>query len=118
MGTAVRPCSFGQRVSRLTNPSSVERAIAALRSGRAVTVEGSEAIAILAVESATPAMLELADPHAKADLLVSGARAAALSLTNQIDAADPGRPVRIARIDWLDQDSACALVDAGRDMDR
>ena len=83
-----------------------------------MVVEGSEPIAVLAVETATQAMLEVADPHAKADLLVSGARAAALSLTNQVDAADPGRPVRIARVDWLDHGSARALVDAGRDMDR
>ena len=102
----------------MTDPSSVERAIAALRSGRAVVIEGAAPIAVLAVETATPAMLELADPQAEADLLVSGARAAALGLGNRIDAADPDRPVRVVRENWLDEGAARALVDAGRDMDR
>jgi GTP cyclohydrolase II len=102
----------------LTETPPVERAIAALRSGRAVVIEGTSPISVLAVETATPAMLELADPKAKADLLLSGPRAGALSLTNQMDAADPERPVRIARADWLDDRAARALVDAGQDMDR
>ena len=118
MGAAIRPCSAGQRVSRLTGTPPVEHAIAALRSGRAVAIEGGAPIAVLAVETATPEMLELLDPHAKADLLVSGARAAALGLGNLLDAADPQRPVRIVRAEWLDDGAARALVDAGRDMDR
>jgi GTP cyclohydrolase II len=96
----------------------VERAITALRGGRAVVIEGATPIAVLSVETATPAMLELSDPQTGADLLISGARAAALGLGNRLDAADPGRPVRVARADWLDDASARALVDAGRDMDR
>jgi GTP cyclohydrolase II len=96
----------------------VERAVAALRSGRPVVIEGGSRIAILAVETATPALLELVDPQASADLLISGARAAALGLGNRLDAADPERPVRILRADWLDNASARAMVDAGRDMDR
>ena len=96
----------------------VERAIAALRSGRPVVIEGAMPIAVLAVETATPSMLELTDPQEKADLLISGARAAALGLGNRLDAADPERPVRIARADWLDDRAVRALVDAGRDMDR
>jgi GTP cyclohydrolase II len=83
-----------------------------------VVIEGAATIAVLAVETATAAMLELADPKAKADLLISGARAAALGLGNKLDAADPALPVRIARADWLDDEAARALVDAGRDMDR
>ena len=102
----------------MTDAPPVECAIAALRSGRVVVIEGQAPIAVLAVETATPAMLELTDPQAKADILVSGARAAALSLTNQLDAADPDRPVRVARTDWLDDRAARALVDAGRDVDR
>src|SRR5688572_33233703 len=102
MGAAIRPCPPGQRVSSLSEIPPVERAIAALRSGRAVVVEGASPIAVLAVETATPSMLALVDPQARADLLVSGARAAALSLTNQLDAAEPDRPVRIARTEWLD----------------
>ena len=102
----------------MTEVSPVERAIAALRSGRAVVIEGAAPIAVLPVETATPAMLELFDPRASANLLISGARAAALGLGNRLDAADPERPVRIARCDWLDPQAARALVDAGRDMDR
>ena len=102
----------------MTDATPVERAIAALRSGRAVVIEGAVPIAVVAVETATSAMLELADPQAKADVLVSGSRAAALGLGNQLEAADPERPVRIARADWLDDHAARALVDAGRDMDR
>jgi len=102
----------------VTDTPPVERAIAALRSGRPVMIEGRSPIAILAVETATSAMIELIDPHASADLLISGARAAALGLGNRLEAADPERPVRILRADWLDDTAARALVDAGRDMDR
>jgi GTP cyclohydrolase II len=102
----------------VTDAPPAERAIAALRAGRAVVIECAAPIAVLAVETATQAMLELADPQARADLLISGARAAALGLGNRLDAADPERPVRIARADWLDDAAARALVDAGRDMDR
>ena len=102
----------------MSEPSPVERAIAALRSGRMVVIEGALPIAVLSVETASPAMLELADLEGKADLLISGSRAAALGLGNRIDGADPERPVRIVRADWLDDAAARALVDAGRDMDR
>jgi GTP cyclohydrolase II len=102
----------------VTDAPPVERAVAALRSGRPVAIDGGSRIAILAVETATSAMLELVDPQANADLLISGARAAALGLGNRLDAADPERPVRILRADWLDNGAARALVDAGRDMDR
>jgi GTP cyclohydrolase II len=102
----------------VTGAPPVERAIAALRSGRAVVIEGASPMAALAVETATPAMFDLADPQGKADLLISGARAAALGLGNRLDAADPERPVRIVRSGWLDGEAARALVDAGRDMDR
>ena len=102
----------------MTDVPRVERAIAALRAGRAVVIEGSAPIAVLAVETASPAMLDLADPNGEADLLISGARAAALGLGNRLDAADPKRPVRVARAGWLDDRAARALVDAGRDMDR
>ena len=102
----------------MTQAPPVELAIAALRSGRPVVIEGASSLAVLAVETATRAMLELADPQAMAGLLISGARAGALGLGNRLDAADPERPVRIARVDWLDDQTARALVDAGRDMDR
>jgi GTP cyclohydrolase II len=102
----------------VTDAPPVERAIAALRSGRAVVIEGATPIAVLAVETASQAMLDLNDPQNKADLLISGPRAAALGLGNRLDAADPDRPVQIVRAQWLDDGAARALVDAGRDMDR
>jgi GTP cyclohydrolase II len=96
------------------NVAPFEAAIAALRGGRAVRV-GS--LAILSVETASAAMLALADPEGKAAVLVSGRRAAALGLGNQREAAGSA-PVRIARRDWIDRDLVRALADPGRDMDR
>jgi GTP cyclohydrolase II len=102
----------------LSNSVAVRRAIAALRGGRALLVEGAPPLAVLAVETATAELLELVDPERRAPLLISGARAAALSLSNLRDAADPGEPVLIARSPWLYADSALALADPGRDLDR
>ena len=65
-----------------------------------MTIDG--AASVLAVETATDELLELLDPHGAAQLLLSGSRAAALSLGNDRDAADPARPVLIARAGWLD----------------
>ena len=73
---------------------------------------------ILSVETGTRAMLALADPEGQAPLLISGQRAAALSLANARDAADPGRPVLIRREPWLDATAALALADPGRDLER
>jgi GTP cyclohydrolase II len=70
------------------------------------------------VETATPELLDLIDPDRKAKLLISGQRAAALALANLRDAADPARPVLIERAEWLGTDSALALADPGRDLDR
>ena len=92
----------------------LEIAIASLRGGRAVRV-GS--LTILSVETATDAMLALADPEGNAAVLISGQRAAALGLGNQREAAGSA-PVRIARCDWLDRDLVRAIADPGRDMDR
>ncbi|MES2120037.1 MAG: GTP cyclohydrolase II [Pseudomonadota bacterium] len=97
---------------------SLRGAIAALRSGRPVRIEAESPIAVVAVETATPELLVLADPDKKARLLISGERAAALSLANERDAADPGRPVLVERADWLDAEAALALADPGRDLDR
>jgi GTP cyclohydrolase II len=96
----------------------IRRAIAALRAGRLVQIESAEPIGIVAVETATPELLDLVDPHRQARLLISGERAAALALANERDAADPLQPVLIERSDWLDADSALALADPGRDLDR
>jgi GTP cyclohydrolase II len=96
----------------------VRRAIAALRTGRAVRIDGARPIAVLAVETATPETLALLDPDAKAALLLSGERAAALALTNMREAADPASPVMVERSPWLNPDTALALADPGRDLDR
>jgi GTP cyclohydrolase II len=96
----------------------VQRAIAALRTGRPVRIDGARPIVVLAVETATPETLKLLDPGEKAALLLSGERAAALALTNMRDAADPARPVLVERAPWLDSDAALALADPGRDLDR
>ena len=98
--------------------SPFRRAIAALRAGRPVRIENAVPIAVLAVETATPEVLDLLDPSSEARLLISGERAAALSLANEKDAANPSAPVLIERSDWLDQESARAIVDPGRDLDR
>ena len=86
----------------MSRDQAVERAIAALRTGRAVRIDGQESLTFVAIETATPEMLTLLDPDAAAPLLLSGRRAAALSLANERDAADPVQPVLIAREAWLD----------------
>ena len=43
-------------------------------------IEGPVPTAVLAVETATPELLELIDPERKAKLMISGERAAALNL--------------------------------------
>ncbi|GAA4008400.1 GTP cyclohydrolase II [Sphingomonas swuensis] len=95
--------------------SKAARAIAALRAGRPVTVGG---LTIAAVETVTDELLSLLDPDARAPILLSGARAAALGLANQRDAATPDAPVLIERADWLTPSSVRSLVDAGQDFAR
>ena len=73
---------------------------------------------VASVETAGSEMLAVLDPDSKAPLLISGWRAAALSLANQRDAADPADPVLIERTTWLDANSARAIADAGADLDR
>jgi GTP cyclohydrolase II len=102
----------------LSRPRSVERAIAALRTGRALRIEAGEPLTAVSIETATPELLELIDPEASAPLLISGARAAALSLANERDAADPSAPVLIARESWLDSDAALTLADPAQDFAR
>ena len=94
---------------------SVARAIAALRGGRPIGIENGY---FLSLETATAAMIELVDPRGKARLLISGARAAALGLANQGNAADAARPVLLARSPWLDRASAMALADPINDFSR
>jgi GTP cyclohydrolase II len=97
---------------------SVRRAIAALRTGRPVRIDGDRPIAVLAVETGTAPTQELLDPAGNAPLLLSGERAAALALANMRDAADPAQPVLVERAPWLDAEAALALADPGRDLDR
>ena len=99
----------------MSRPRKVERAIAALRAGRVVRIED---FAFVSIETATPELLELIDPEAKAPLLLSGRRAAALSLANERDAADPSRPVLVAREPWLDPAAALTLADPAQDFAR
>ena len=79
---------------------------------------GKEPIGVAAVETATPELLDIVDPGTTARLLISGERAAALSLANLRDAADPSEPVLVERSGWLDANSALAIADPGRDLDR
>jgi len=102
----------------LSRRSAVEQAIAALRTGRPVRIEAAEPLTIASIETATPQFLKLLDPEAKAPLLLSGLRAAALSLANERDAADPLRPVLVARERWLDPDAALTLADPAQDFSR
>ena len=97
---------------------AIRRAIAALRAGRAVRIEGSESLIVLPVETATSELLDMLDPQARAPLLLSGRRAAALTLSNARDAADPAEPVLVAREDWLDCQAALALADPAGDFAR
>ncbi|MEO8546831.1 MAG: GTP cyclohydrolase II [Sphingomicrobium sp.] len=102
----------------MTTYSRIRRAIAALKAGRPVRIEHGEGLAILPVETASDELLHLLDPEGTAPLLLSGARAAALSLSNAREAADPARPVLVARCDWLNAEAALALADPGQDLAR
>jgi GTP cyclohydrolase II len=102
----------------LSDSQSIRRAIAALRGGRPVAIQGEPPIAVLALETATSELLAMLDPKTEAPLLISGERAAALSLANLREAADPGEPVLIERSEWLTPEAALAVADPGRDLDR
>jgi GTP cyclohydrolase II len=97
----------------LTDPRAVARAIDAIRRGWPVAVGG---LALLAIETADAGGLASFDPEGSADILIGAGRAATLKLANQIEAADPERPVRIARAPWIDLDVATAVADPGRDL--
>jgi GTP cyclohydrolase II len=96
----------------------MRRAIAALRGGRLLRIDAAEPLTMIAVETATQELLDLVDPARQTALLLSGGRAAALSLANERDAADPARPVLVARAEWLDQAAALALADPEQDFTR
>ena len=102
----------------MSSAGPVEQAIATLRAGRPIRIDGPQPIAVAAVETTTADLLALLDPSQRAPLLISGERAAALSLANTRDAADPAQPVLVERAQWLEVAAAKALVDPGRDLDR
>ena len=97
---------------------TLERAIAALKTGRPVRIAGTHVVSVLSVETASSEVLDLLDPEGTANLLLSGQRAAALNLANAREAADPGRPVLIERSAWLDAGTAREIFDPGNDFDR
>jgi len=98
--------------------SAVRTGIALLRAGRPVRIDGPVPTAVLSVETATADLLGVLDPDRKAKLMISGERAAALNLANERDAADPAAPVMLGNEDWLDAETALAIADPGRDLDR
>ena len=98
--------------------SAVPAAIAALRAGRPLRIDGPCPTAVLAVETASHELLDLLDPGGTAKLLISSERAAALNLANERDAADPGASVVLGHSDWLNAATALAIADPGRDLDR
>jgi GTP cyclohydrolase II len=114
LAAAIGPRTVDLRDHRLT----LRRAIAALRAGRPVKIEGAQPIGILAVETATAELLDVVDPQRMARLLISGERAEALSLANLREAADPSHPVLVERATWLDAKAALALADPGQDLER
>jgi GTP cyclohydrolase II len=99
----------------VSEPSPIERAIAALKAGQPVRL-GS--ITLLSVETVSLAMLDLLDPDGCAPMLISGPRAVALGLANEREAASPDHPVEVRHCEWLDRDSARALADPSRDFER
>lgn len=79
---------------------------------------GERELTVAALETMSEELLDLRDPDHKAPLMISGNRAAALKLANEREAADPQAPVVIERAPWLDSQTALALADPGRDLDR
>ena len=98
--------------------TGLKRAIAALKTGLPVRIDGDGPVTVLSVETADDESLAALDPEGTAPLLISGWRAAALSLANMREAADPAEPVLIERAPWLDAEIARAVADAGQDADR
>jgi GTP cyclohydrolase II len=96
----------------VTDSRAVARAIDALRRGWPVTIGGQD---VLAVETADAADLAAFDAPQRADLLISGNRAATLKLANQREGVPTG-PVLIERASWIGLDEAMAVADPALDM--
>ena len=93
------------------------RAIDALRRGWAIRVVGADgAIRLMAIEGADAVTLAAFDPQARADILISAARAETFKLANQLAAADPDLPVLVERAPWIDADVATAMSDPVLDL--
>ena len=102
----------------MSGDEAIRKARAALRGGRALRIEAERPLTVLPLETATSETLGLLDPDSRAQLLLSGRRAAALSLANALEAADPAMPVLVARELWLDRTAALALADPSHDFAR
>ncbi len=102
----------------MNGPGPVGRAVAMLRSGRPVRIDGDRDLTVAAVETTTQELLDVRDPNHRARLMISGNRAAALKLANEREAADPEAPVVVDRAPWLDAATALEIADPGRDLDR
>lgn len=99
------------------NGRDAARAMDALRRGWPVEVRAADGmLRLMAVEGADAVTLAAFDPDARADILISAARAQTLKLANQRAAADPDMPVLIARAPWIDADVATAISDPVLDL--
>jgi GTP cyclohydrolase II len=96
----------------LNEERDVARAIDALRRGWPVEIDGT---GFLAIETADEAAFADFDGAGRADILISGNRAATLNLANQRDAV-PTAPVRIMRTSWTDLAGAAAVADPALDL--
>ncbi|HEX2802942.1 MAG TPA: GTP cyclohydrolase II [Sphingomicrobium sp.] len=102
----------------MSEAGALRRAIAVLKAGGGVRIDSTPPLTVLSVETADPETLDAFDPTGEARLLISGWRAAALSLGNRRDSADASEPVLIERAPWLGVDEARAISDAGQDASR
>jgi GTP cyclohydrolase II len=98
----------------LSDRRQVARAIDALRRGWPIELDGH---GLLAVETADDEALAQLDESGRADLLISGNRAATLKLTNQRDGV-PTAPVRIGRASWVGLNEAMGVADPALDLAR
>jgi GTP cyclohydrolase II len=81
-------------------------------------MSGEQEITVAAVETTSQEQLDVRDEDGRARLMISGQRAAALKLANEREAANPEAPVVIEREPWLDRETALAIADPGRDLER
>ena len=93
------------------------RAVDALRRGWpiAIRADGEAPLMLLAIETADEGRLSTfaLDGY---NVLISTGRAETLKLVNQIEAANPDRPVLVERAPWFDLALATALADPQRDL--